>query len=134
MHIWIKQSLVFCALGLALWLLWGFWLLDLGLSVLLSVLLVALAAVLSSANYQLYQQRQKAQPAFDEQLLPAQGFQGTLVLVCGLEQPLADSYRELQAGWYLSVADNENFLQTVHWLAEQRPELLSRVAIMLAVL
>ena len=134
MHIWIKQTLVSCALGLALWLLWGFWLLDLGLSVLLSVLLIALAAVLSSANYQLYQQRQKAQPAFDEQLLPGQGFQGTLVLVCGLEQPLADSYRELQAGWYLSVADNESFLQTVHWLAEQRPELLSRVAIMLPVL
>ena len=134
MHIWIKQTLVSCALGLALWLLWGFWLLDLGLSVLLSVLLIALAAVLSSANYQLYQQRQKAQPVFDEQLLPAQGFQGTLVLVCGLEQPLADSYRELQAGWYLSVADNESFLQTVHWLAEQRPELLSRVAIMLPVL
>ena len=134
MHIWIKQTLVSCALGLALWLLWGFWLLDLGLSVLLSVLLIALAAVLSSANHQLYQQRQKAQPAFDEQLLPGQGFQGTLVLVCGLEQPLADSYRELQAGWYLSVADNESFLQTVHWLAEQRPELLSRVAIMLPVL
>lgn len=59
MHIWIKQSLVLCALGLALWLLWGFWLLGLSLSVLLSVLLIALAAVLSSANYQLYRQRQK---------------------------------------------------------------------------
>ncbi|WP_431221846.1 hypothetical protein ACQ86O_15420 [Serratia sp. L9] len=69
-------------------------------------------------------------------VLPPEGFDGVLVLVCGDGAPLlfdASERREVRQGWYLAAPTPERFLHTVQWIAAHHPIWLPQIVVMLSV-
>lgn len=70
-------------------------------------------------------------------ILPPEGFDGGLVLVCGDGSALlfdgSSTCREVRQGWYLATPTTEDFLHTVQWIANYHPAWLPRIAVMLSI-
>lgn len=119
---------------LALLLVWGFSPLSAGVRSGLTIFILLLFIPGMVYAWRQYGRLKSAHSAH-EVLLPPESFSGPVVLVCGDNDPLfagrGDSCESSQ-GWYLSVQSPEHYIDLVRQLATQRPGLLMRVSVMLA--
>ncbi|WP_233638674.1 hypothetical protein, partial [Citrobacter cronae] len=119
---------------LALLLVWGFSPLSAGVRSGLTVFILLLFIPGMVYAWRQYGRLKSAHSAH-EVPLPPESFSGPVVLVCGDNDPLfagrGDSCESSQ-GWYLSVQSPEHYIALVRQLATQRPGLLMRVSVMLA--
>lgn len=119
---------------LALLLVWGFTPVSAGIRGGLTVIVLLLSIPGIVYGWRQYG-RLKPEHSAHEVALPPESFSGPVVLVCGDNEPLfagrSDSCESSQ-GWYLSVQSPEHFIALVRQIAVQRPGLLMRVSVMLA--
>lgn len=119
---------------LALLLVWGFSPVSAGIRGGLTVIVLLLSIPGIVYGWRQYG-RLKPEHSAHEVALPPESFSGPVVLVCGDNEPLfagrSDSCESSQ-GWYLSVQSPEHFIALVRKIAVQRPGLLMRVSVMLA--
>lgn len=124
--------------SLALWLILGFLPLSIGNQVVFSLLVIILCIVASYRQWR--RERHYALPDDINTVgaaLPPEGFQGAVVLVCGDSAslfPLSAAFRETRQGWYLPVASPEHLLQLAHYLSIERPALIARLSVLLAIM
>ncbi|MEG2664814.1 MAG: hypothetical protein RSE33_18750 [Hafnia sp.] len=119
---------------LALLLVWGFSPLSAGVRGGLTVFILLFSIPGIVYGWRQYGRLKSAHSAH-EVPLPPESFSGPVVLVCGDNVPLfagrGDSCESSQ-GWYLSVQSPEHYIAVVRQIAAQRPGLLMRVSVMLA--
>ncbi|MEJ4045058.1 OmpA family protein [Erwinia sp. SLM-02] len=121
---------------LALWLILGFWPLSTGSRVVFSLLVVLLSGVMFWRQHRVSQARATAVRGIIDENLPPEDFQGAVILVCGDNSALFVSgarHRETRQGWYLWVKDAEQLPHFAQHLSLVRPDLVSRISVMLAV-
>ena len=118
---------------LALLLVWGFSPLSAGVRSGLTVFILLLSIPGIVYGWRQYGRLTSAHDV----PLPPESFSGPVVLVCGDTAPLfagrGDSCESSQ-GWYLSVQSPEHYSALVRQIAVQRPGLLMRVSVMLALI
>ncbi|MBP8543919.1 MULTISPECIES: OmpA family protein [unclassified Citrobacter] len=121
---------------LALLLVWGFSPLSASVRSGLTVFILLLSIPGIIYGWRQYGRLTSAHSAHDIPL-PPESFSGPVVLVCGDTAPLfagrGDSCESSQ-GWYLSVQSPEHYNALVRRIAVQRPGLLMRVSVMLALI
>lgn len=103
-----------------------------GMTLLTVLLVVAVCGWLTRAAQALNAKIELA----NQLVLPPEGFDGVLVLVCGDSAPLlfdASERREVRQGWYLAAPTPERFLHTVQWIAAHHPVWLPQIVVMLGV-
>lgn len=119
---------------LALLLIWGFSPVSTGVRGGLSVLILVLAIPGIVYGRRRYSQLASDHSGIDVPL-PPESFHGPVVLVCGDSERLfvaRGASCESSQGWYLCVQTPEHFAVLVRQIAVQRPGLLMRVSVMLA--
>jgi outer membrane protein OmpA-like peptidoglycan-associated protein len=133
-----QLTLWLLGISLALWLILGFLPLSTGSRVVFSLLVIISCGITSYIQWR----RERHYPIPDDTnaagaVLPPEGFQGAVVLVCGdnaLLFPLSVAFRETRQGWYLPVKTPEHLLQLAHYLSIERPALIARLSVLLAIM
>ncbi len=133
----VLKRVLWCWGGLlSLVVIWGFLPLSpagrWGMTLLAVLLVVAVCGWLTRAAQALNAKIELANTL----VLPPEGFDGVLVLVCGDSAPLlfdASERREVRQGWYLAAPTPERFLHTVQWIAAHHPVWLPQIVVMLGV-
>ncbi|HEJ7990994.1 TPA: OmpA family protein [Serratia liquefaciens] len=138
MHYLSRHALTLLALILFLWLVNGFLPVSFSTRLLLSLL------ILLSIGGLLWRQWQQPPPSEGEapappgeDVLPPETFTGSVILVAGDNASLflTEQYcRETAQGWYLRADTPEQLPHLAEQLADARPALLPRVALLLAVI
>ncbi|EIX6435551.1 OmpA family protein [Salmonella enterica] len=127
---------IILAAVLALLLVWGFSPVSVGVRGGLTVFILVLIIPAIIYGWRRYG-RQSSEDTTATVPLPPENFSGPVVLVCGDSDALFTgraSSCEGPQGWYLNAQTPERFLSLVRQLAVQRPGLLMRVSVMLALL
>ncbi|MFC0229138.1 OmpA family protein [Serratia aquatilis] len=127
-----RSALCWLAGSLATLLVWGFLPLSTEHRVMLSCALLLM--VIAGCMWVRRQSRQ-LQSTVEQSAtwqLPATGFDGALVLVCGAGSLMfsdQDSPRQTQQGWYLNTPTPESFALAVEWIAATAPALLNQLSV-----
>ncbi|WP_421595361.1 OmpA family protein [Rahnella sp. PD4] len=122
---------------LSLWLILGFWPLGIVSRIALSMLVSIISLTMGYFQWRGYNRDEIAQVKIADAILPPEGFQGAVVLVCGDSMPLFSvsiPFRETRQGWYLPVALPEDLPLLAKHLAAERPALIAQVSVLLAIL
>ncbi|MFD3246538.1 OmpA family protein [Rahnella aquatilis] len=121
---------------LSLWLILGFWPLGTGNRIVLSMLVSIISVTIGYFQWRRYNRDENAQVKIADAILPPEGFQGAVVLVCGDSMPLFSvsmPFRETRQGWYLPVALPEDLPLLAQHLAAERPALIAQISVLLAI-
>ena len=132
----IKSLITLFAAGLFLWLLWGFWSLGNAVSCFMTVLIVIVTGLSLFGSYK----QQKHFNALDQRFidaLPADSYQGAVILVCGQTRALFsenETKRETSQGWYIPVDAPTDLAHIVQSMARTTPSLLNQLSVLFALL
>ncbi|GAB1440019.1 OmpA family protein [Providencia sp.] len=132
----IKSLITLFAAGLFLWLLWGFWSLGNAVSGFVTVLIVIVTGL---SLFRFYKQ-QKQFNIVDQRFidaLPADSYQGAVILVCGQSRALFsenETKRETSQGWYIPVDAPADLAHIVQSMARTKPSLLNQLSVLFALL
>ncbi len=132
----IKQCLTLFAMGLFLWLLWGFWSLGQTVTLFVSILVLVLTSGVLFWQYKQRAQTLSTQHNYHD-VLPANNYQGPVILVCGQSQALFPDeqlHRETEQGWYLRVPNPPELVNLLVALMEYAPSLSGQMSLLYAVL
>ena len=123
--------------GLALWLILGFWPLSIGSRTTLSLLIIIFCGTAGYIQWRRGHRSLLSDTHITEAVLPPEGFQGAVVLVCGENNalfPASVPFRETRQGWYLPIKTPEQLPQFVRHLSADRPALIARLSVLLAII
>ncbi|HEM8137545.1 TPA: OmpA family protein [Providencia rettgeri] len=132
----IKSLITLFAAGLFLWLLWGFWSLGNAVSGFVTVLIVIVTGLSLFGAYK----QQKHFNVVDQRFidaLPADSYQGAVILVCGQSRALFsenETKRETSQGWYIPVDAPADLAHIVQSMARTKPSLLNQLSVLFALL
>lgn len=132
----IKSLITLFAAGLFLWLLWGFWSLGNAVSGFVTVLIVIVTGLSLFGAYK----QQKHFNVVDQRFidaLPADSYQGAVILVCGQSRALFsenETKRETSQGWYIPVDAPPDLAHIVQSMARTKPSLLNQLSVLFALL
>ncbi|WP_439412995.1 OmpA family protein [Enterobacter ludwigii] len=132
-----RHALPLLALILFLWLVNGFLPVSFSTQLLLSLLILLAAGGVLWHQWQRRPSAGEARTLPGEDVLPPDNYTGAVILVVGDTTPLfsAEQYcRETAQGWYLRADSPEQLPRLAEQLADARPSLLPRVALLLAVI
>lgn len=132
-----RYLLTVLAAALSLWLILGFWPLSVGNRVALSLVVILICAGMLWRQRVLARVRDDAVRDIEDDSLPPEDFQGAVILACGdnaLCFTAERRHRETRQGWYLKVQSAEQLPLLAQHLSIARPALVSRIAVLLAIL
>ena len=132
-----RHELTLLALILFLWLVNGFLPVSFSTQLLLSLPALVVAGGLLWHQWQRRPSPGEARILPGEDVLPPDTFTGSVILVAGDTTSLfsaEQSCRETAQGWYLRADTPERLLHLAEQLADARPALLPRVALLLAII
>jgi len=132
-----RYALTLLTLTLSLWLVTGFVPVSVTTKVMLSLLSLLVAGGLLWRQWQHRPSAGEARTQLTDDVLPPDTFTGAMILVAGDTASLFSaehSFRETAQGWYLRAGTPEQLPRLAEQLAETRPALLPRVAVLLAII
>ncbi|WP_373226741.1 OmpA family protein [Enterobacter cloacae complex sp. ESBL7] len=132
-----RYALTLLALTLSLWLVNGFLPVSFITRLMLSLLILLAAGGLLWHQWQRHPSGGEARTPLADGILPPDTFTGVVILVAGDTASLFSAeygFRETAQGWYLRAGTPEQLPRLAKLLAETRPSLLPRVAVLLAVI
>lgn len=132
-----RTILTVLAIVLALWLILGFWPLTHVSQLALSLCVLITGGAVFWFQWGQYRKQVSAHEQVAGDRLPPENFPGAVVLVCGDTAPLFPQnlpFRETHPGWYLNAQSAEHLPGLAQHLAAVRPELVSQVSVLLAVI
>ncbi len=132
-----RYALTLLALTLSLWLVTGFVPASVTTKVMFSLLIMLAAGGWLWRQWQHRLSSGEARTQRADDVLPPDTFTGAVILVAGESASLfspEQSFRETAQGWYLRADSPEQLPRLAEQLAETRPSLLPRVAVLLAVI
>ncbi|OAT23504.1 OmpA family protein [Proteus myxofaciens] len=132
----IKALVTLFAISLFLWLLWGFWSLGLSISLFFTVFVLVIMGSVLFWRYKQQRQQHTLEQHFIESL-PADNYQGAVVLVCGQSSALFSEgqlHRETSQGWYINITSPSELNNVVHTIGENTPSIISQLSLLYALL
>lgn len=132
----IKSLITLFAAGLFLWLLWGFWSLGNAVSGFVTVLIVIVTGLSLFGAYKQQKHFNVVDQLFID-ALPADSYQGAVILVCGQSRALFsenETKRETSQGWYIPVDAPADLAHIVQSMARTKPSLLNQLSVLFALL
>lgn len=132
-----RHALTLLTLILSLWLVNGFLPVSFSTRLMLSLLILLAAGGWLWRQWQHPPSAGEARTPLADDILPPDTFTGAVILVAGDTASLFSAeqgFRETAQGWYLRAGTPEQLPRLAELLAETRPSLLPRVAVLLAVI
>ncbi|WP_436883498.1 OmpA family protein [Enterobacter asburiae] len=132
-----RHALTLLALTLSLWLVNGFLPVSFSTRLMLSLLILLAAGGWLWRQWQHRLSAGEARTPLADDILPPDTFTGAVILVAGDTASLFSAeqgFRETAQGWYLRAGTPEQLPRLAELLADARPSLLPRVALLLAVI
>jgi len=130
-----QSLLLLTGSALALWLILGFWPLATSSRTALSMAVIIFCTITGYVLWRRDNHHHIAYAHISHIDLPPEDFVGAVVLVCGDTTSLFSpsvSFREARQGWYLVVQLPEHLPALAQHLATERPALISRISVLLA--
>ncbi|EKS6643061.1 OmpA family protein [Enterobacter hormaechei] len=132
-----RHALTLLALTLSLWLVNGFLPVSFSTRLMLSLLILLAAVGWLWCQWQRHPSASGVRTPLADGVLPPDTFTGAVILVAGDTASLFSAehgFRETAQGWYLRAGSPEQLPRLAEQLADTRPALLPRVAVLLAVI